>query len=89
VGQAFNELLTHDLRGDIAKINSPVLVLGTWIAYKDFTTREAVEASITKQYAAVKDCKVVMAETRHFIMLDDPQWFYKQVDAFLAAAPSQ
>jgi hypothetical protein len=25
-----------------------------------------------------------MAETRHFIMLDDPQWFYQQVDAFLA-----
>jgi hypothetical protein len=24
-----------------------------------------------------------MAETRHFIMLDDPQWFYQHVDEFL------
>jgi len=25
-----------------------------------------------------------MADTRHFIMFDDPKWFYQQVDAFLA-----
>jgi hypothetical protein len=25
-----------------------------------------------------------MADTRHFIMLDDPNWFYQQLDVFLA-----
>jgi pimeloyl-ACP methyl ester carboxylesterase len=85
VGNAFYDLFTHDLRSDIASIKSPVLVLGTWVSYKDYTTRDAVEVTTRKQYAAVKNCKVVMAETRHFIMLDDPEWFYKQVDSFLAA----
>jgi pimeloyl-ACP methyl ester carboxylesterase len=85
VGNAMYDLFTHDLRGDIAAITSPVLVLPTWMGFKDYTTRNAVEETTRKQYSAVKNCKVVMAETRHFIMLDDPQWFYKQVDAFLAS----
>jgi pimeloyl-ACP methyl ester carboxylesterase len=83
---AMFEMFTHDLRSDIAQIKSPTLVLGTWIAYKDYTTSEEVEGRIRKQYAQLKNCKIVMSETRHFIMLDDPQWFYQQVDAFLANA---
>ncbi len=85
-GNALFDLFTHDLRGDLAKIKSPALVLGTWIAYKDFSTRADVEASIRQQYAKLKNCKIVMADNaRHFIMLDDPQWFYSQLDAFLAS----
>ena len=83
-GDAMFDLFSHDLRGDIAQIKSPTLVLGTWIAYKDYTTSEEVEGRLRKQYAQLKNCRIVMAETRHFIMLDDPQWFYQQVDAFLA-----
>ena len=85
-GDAMYDLFSHDLRGDIARIKSPTLVLATWIAYKDYTTSEEVEGRLRKQYAQLKNCKIVMAETRHFIMLDDPQWFYQQVDAFLAKA---
>lgn len=83
-GDAFFDLFSHDLRGDVAQIKSPTLVLGTWIAYKDYATREELESRYRKQYAQLKNCKVVMADMRHFIMLDDPQWFYQQVDAFLA-----
>ena len=83
-GDAMHDMFSHDLRGDIGKIKSPTLVLGTWIAYKDYTTSEEVEGRIRKQYALLKNCKIVMSETRHFIMFDDPQWFYQQVDAFLA-----
>ena len=83
-GDAMFDLFSHDLRGDIGQIKSPALVLGTWIAYKDYATREETEGRIRQQYAQLKNCKIVMAETRHFIMLDDPQWFYQQVDAFLA-----
>jgi pimeloyl-ACP methyl ester carboxylesterase len=83
-GDAMFDMFTHDLRGDITQIKSPTLVLGTWIAYKDYTTSEEVEGRIRKQYAQLKNCKIVMADTRHFIMLDDPQWFYQQVDTFLA-----
>ncbi|MDB6123001.1 MAG: alpha/beta hydrolase [Pedosphaera sp.] len=81
---AMFDVFTHDLRADLGKIKSPTLELGTWTAFKDYTTREATEAAIRKQYAQLKNCKVVMADTRHFIMLDDPQWFYRQVDDFLS-----
>jgi len=83
-GDATFELFSHDLRGDIGRITSPTFVLGTWIAYKDYITREEVEGRLRKQYARLKNCQIVMAETRHFIMLDDPKWFHQQVDTFLA-----
>jgi len=83
-GDAMYDLFTTDLRGEIGQIQSPTLVLGTWIAYKKYTTRAAAEATFRRQYAQLKNCKVVMADTRHFIMLDDPKWFYQQVDTFLA-----
>jgi pimeloyl-ACP methyl ester carboxylesterase len=85
-GNAMFDLFTHDLRNDVANIKSPVLQLGTWIAFKDYVTREESQARIRKQYAQVKNCKIVLADTRHFIMLDDPKWFYHQIDDFLASA---
>ncbi len=85
-GNAMFDMFTRDLRGDLAKIKSPALVLGTWIAFKDYSTRADVEAGIHRQYGHLKNCKIVMAEkARHFIMLDDPQWFYGQLDGFLAS----
>lgn len=87
-GDAMYDLFTTDLRGDAGRIQSPVLVMGTWVAYKKYTTRAAVEATFHTQYAPVKNCKIVMADTRHFIMLDNPEWFYQQIDAFLGNAGS-
>jgi pimeloyl-ACP methyl ester carboxylesterase len=84
-GNAMFDVFTHDLRGELAAIKSPTLVFGTWIAFKDYSTRADVEAGIRKQFTRLKNGKFVMADNaRHFIMLDDPQWFYEQVDAFLA-----
>jgi pimeloyl-ACP methyl ester carboxylesterase len=82
-GDAMYDMFTTDLRGDLGRIQSPALVLGTWVAYKKYTTRDAVEATFHRQYAPLKNARIVMADTRHFIMLDDPQWFYQQIDAFL------
>lgn len=82
-GDAMYDLFTHDLRGDIGRIKSPTLVMGTWIAYQQYATREEIESRLRKQYGQLKNCKFVMADTRHFIMFDDPQWFYKQVEGFL------
>ena len=83
-GDAMFDLFSHDLRDDVARIKSPALVLGTWTAYKDYATREEVERRFRNQYTQLKNCKLIMADTRHFIMLDDPNWFYQQLDAFLA-----
>ena len=85
-GNAMYELFTTDLRGELGKITSPTLVLMTWIAYQDYTTREQVGHNYQSQYAQLKHSRLVMADhARHFIMLDDPAWFYGQLDAFLAS----
>lgn len=84
-GNAMFDLFSHDLRGDLAKVRSPVFVFGTWIASKGYFTRDEVEARMRKQYAQLKNCQLVMADNaRHFIILDNPQWFYQQIDGFLA-----
>jgi pimeloyl-ACP methyl ester carboxylesterase len=89
-GDAMFEMFTHDLRDDLSQINSPTLALNTWIASKDSASRAEMAARVQAQYAKLKGCQLVMSDVRHFIMLDDPDWFYHQVDEFLskASAPS-
>lgn len=87
---AMYEMFTTDLRPETEKIRTPVLVLGTWIAYReneaDTATRAAVEKNFEAQYSRVKGATIKLADhARHFIMLDDPDWFYGQLDGFLAA----
>ena len=82
--EAMADMFAMDLRADLAKIKSRAIVLGTWIAYKQYASREAVEANFRLQYAKLKGMKLVMFElARHFIMFDDPAGFYQAVDEFL------
>ena len=42
------------------------------------------EQTFEEQYQGLRTLHFAMADTdRHFIMLDDPQWFFAQVDGFL------
>lgn len=81
------ELFTIDLRQTVATIDCPVLVLGAWIAYKNYgATHDSVFKNHTDQLALVKDVRVELNDTaKHFIFYDDPKWFYEKVDAFLKA----
>ena len=83
--QAMYELFTTDIRDDIETITSPVLVLGAWIAYKDYgATHDSVQFGYEAQFSRVVNCKVVLTdEGKHFIMWDDPDFFYSNVDQFL------
>jgi pimeloyl-ACP methyl ester carboxylesterase len=85
VGQAMYDMYTTDLRADIARIQQPVLVLGTWAAYKQFgATKESTRAIFTQQYARLPQARIEMSEAgRHFVMYDDPTLFFGQTDAFL------
>ncbi|HKE14130.1 MAG TPA: alpha/beta hydrolase [Kofleriaceae bacterium] len=92
VTRAMVELLGTDLRPDLAKVEAPALVLGTWIGERAAQTaagvadpRQATLRTFQEQYAPLPHMKLVMSDrARHFIMLDDPAWFLAQVDAFLA-----
>jgi pimeloyl-ACP methyl ester carboxylesterase len=84
VADAMIELYSADLRGDLARIQCPALVMGTWIGYKDYTDRQTVEASIRRQYAKLAGVQIAITDTaRHFIMWDDPNWMFAQMDPFL------
>lgn len=81
---AMADLMGSDLRVDIGRIKAPTLVLGTWIAYKDYAPKEATTAIYTTQFAQLKGAQIEIADhARHFIMYDDPAWMYDRIDNFL------
>lgn len=81
---AMADLIGSDLRADISRIKAPTLVLGTWIAYKDYAPKEATTAIYTTQFAQLKGVQIEMADNaRHFIMYDDPAWMYDRIANFL------
>jgi hypothetical protein len=67
-------------------------VLGTWAGlheqlkgYGVDIPREGFLQTFEQQFAKLPRLHFAMAErSRHFIMFDDPQWFFAQLDAFVA-----
>ena len=78
LGLALVELATTDLRKDIAKIKSPVLVLGSI-----YFTKEKSYELIGQQFKLLPTAMIHVADSKHFIMYDQPQWFYNEIDTFL------
>ncbi len=72
------EMATTDLRPAIASIRQPVLVLGSI-----YQTKENSYKLLHEQYQNVPDKTIVVADSKHFIMYDEPVWFYSQIDSFL------
>ncbi len=85
VADAMSELFGADLRADVANIKVPTLVLGSWIGYKEYGADHAsVEANMRAQYAKLAGVQIAITDTaRHFIMWDDPNWMFAQMDPFL------
>lgn len=86
VAQATFELLTTDLRDDLQSIKIPMLVLGSWYGAKDYgITQEMVKTNFETQFSKVQNHKIVIADkAKHFIMLDNPKWLYREVQLFTA-----
>ena len=84
-GQAMYDMYTTDLRPAVARIQQPVLVLGTWAGYAAYgATKAGVQQVFEQQYAPVPHHTLLMSEAgKHFVMYDDPQLFFSQTDAFL------
>jgi len=83
--QAMSEMMSTDLRPEVAKISAPVLLLGSWIAYKSYgATHDGVLAAYDSQLKGARKVNIMLSDTsRHFIQLDAPEWFYRQLDEFL------
>jgi pimeloyl-ACP methyl ester carboxylesterase len=84
--QAMLDMLTTDLRADIAAIEQPILVLGSWAAYAQYgSTMESTRAIFTAQYSAASNVDIRMSETGyHFLSWDDSAWVNAQIADFLA-----
>jgi pimeloyl-ACP methyl ester carboxylesterase len=90
VAHAMFAVSTTDLRPALAGLRAPTLVLGTWAGYAPFATREQVEGNFRAQYAMLPGVKIELAErARHFLMLDEPEWTYGRMEAFLAATAGE
>ncbi len=89
VADAMSDMFSVDLRDDLAAIKSPTLVLGSWIAYKQYTDRARTEANLHAQYARLPGVRIEVTDTaHHFIMWDDPKWMFGVMDRFLAESES-
>jgi pimeloyl-ACP methyl ester carboxylesterase len=84
VTDALAEMFAADLRPELANIKIPVLVMGAWKSYEQYTDHKRTEANLRSQYAKLHGVKIAINDTsRHFIMWDDPQWMFSQIDSFL------
>jgi pimeloyl-ACP methyl ester carboxylesterase len=84
VGEAMYELYTTDLRPEMANVQVPVLELAEG-AFN--TTPEMKKASMKNyedQLSTIPHHTLKMSDkSRHFIMFDDPDFFFKEIDDFL------
>jgi pimeloyl-ACP methyl ester carboxylesterase len=82
-GRALYDDLTTDLRGEIAAIKTPTVMLYPW----DEATgapQSAYDALYTGAYAPMTSAKVKRIDgSLHFIMLDQPAAFAAEVESFL------
>lgn len=82
------ELFSTDLRPVMSKVGCPILVLGDWIAYKGYgATRDNTLDKYRSQFALAPRVTIDLNDSsKHFIMYDEPGWFYGAVDKFLPVA---
>lgn len=82
VAEAVYEMMTTDLRSEVHKITVPVLLIGA-IGQVPDAMREQVVSAYKAQIATIDGAEMVVANTRHFVMLDDPLFFQQTVASFL------
>ncbi len=81
MADAVHKLMTTDLRGDLPKLALPVTVL---YATNAFVPPERAKALFEGAYAGLPDVRFIpVADSRHFIMFDQPEAFARAVDASL------
>lgn len=74
----YTDLLKLDVRSCLTRIKAPVLILGA-----PFPDADVVRANFEKQYATLPKKSIKIADGgKHFIMFDEPEWFYNQVNTF-------
>ena len=90
VADALAEFYRLDLREEIGRIQAPTLVLDVdWHSRpgREIWRRAPARVLRPDVFSSLRISAVHFAlsdTARHFIMFDDPAWFFRQLDAFLA-----
>ena len=84
MAQAMYEIMTTDLRDEAELVKCPILVFGSWYAAKDYgITKEMVTQNYQTQFSKAQNCNIQVADTaKHFVMLDEPEWFLEELNKF-------
>jgi pimeloyl-ACP methyl ester carboxylesterase len=80
--QAFYDDMTTDVRAELPKVQAPVTLL--YAQDDSAMTPEAATKAFVPQYTGTPVFEARMVKgSRHFIMLDQPEMFEREVEAFL------
>lgn len=80
IGDAIYEMITTNLTDRVKDITAPVLVIAA---------DGGLQHRIRAQIATIPDHQmIVLPGTRHFVMYDDPDGFFRAIDRFLEAHPA-
>ncbi|MBC8754446.1 alpha/beta hydrolase [Kordia sp. YSTF-M3] len=87
LGFTMFEMMSTDIRNTIQNIKTPTLVLTNWNEpipqFPNFTRAEKMKMC-QEQYKNCTSCTVkIVDKAEHFIMLDNPTEFYKEVSTFI------
>ncbi len=86
VGHATYDDLMTDLRARLSEVRAPVTVLYPWDAATG-APESAIDAFYTGAFAGLPGAKVHRVDGAfHFLMIDQPDAFAREVDGFLAGA---
>jgi pimeloyl-ACP methyl ester carboxylesterase len=83
-GQAMYDLVTSDLRPDVAKIKVPLTVLYVRPAGAPVTDAQMEQYYAMSYSGAPQAVLKRIPDSYHFIMLDSPEAFRSELKAFLA-----
>ncbi len=78
LGITLVEISTTDIRKNIAKIKSPILMLGSIYGSKENSAK-----LLREQFINANQITIHIADSKHFIMYDQPQWLISEIDNFL------
>ena len=84
VGKAVAELMTTDLRNELVKIKAPILQFGAFAGLPTEAMRDTMKERYVEQVSAAPRAAFVEAPTLHFVMLDDEDFFLKELERFFA-----
>ncbi|HVG41084.1 MAG TPA: alpha/beta hydrolase [Chitinophagaceae bacterium] len=76
----YTDLLKLDLRPLLEQVKAETLILGA-----SFPNAGQAKETFDKQYVKLNNKTIELApDSKHFVMLDQPLWFYERVNAFMS-----